>query len=214
MAHPISLDEERVADLAAYYGTHSGLAHQEGTSPAFRPTNLYHFKDFMFAPIKKKSLDPALPFFDAGFGDGRVLAAASLVFGRVLGLEADEGLAEQGLAHLDRLAGLGLIDRGKIRAVAGDFLCPDDYERKLKAETHSIRQFYNYYDNAADLLDFLVRHGHPRAKLLLYTSKVLVPGHDGFAATQIWEGDGFVAVVYERRASSPLKSSINNPWLC
>ena len=90
------------------------------------------------------------------------------------------------------------------------------HEGKL-AETkisYNKRQFYNYYDNAADLLDFLVRHGHPRAKLLLYTSKVLVPGHDGFAATQIWEGDGFVAVVYERRASSPLKSSINNPWLC
>ncbi len=199
MANPVALDEERVADLAAYYGTHSGLAYQEGQGRVFRPTNLYHFREFMNAAIKKKNFDLAQPFFDAGFGDGRVLAAASLLFSRVLGLESDEGLAEQGLAHLDRLAALGLIDRRKIRAVAGDFLCLDDYERKLKAESQSLLQFYNYYDNAQDLLDFLVRHGNPRARLLLYTSKILVPGHDGFAATQIWEGDGFVAVVYERR---------------
>lgn len=190
--------DEAFEGIVAYYGTHAELAYREGVG-VFRPTNLYHFREILLAALQKKIFRPDLPFFDAGFGDGRVLAVASLIFPRALGLEADEELAEQGLAHLDRLADLDLLDRQKIRAIHGNFLNAQDFERRLRIDPSDIFQFFNYYDHAYDLLELLAQAAKPHAKLLLYTG-ILVPQHDAFFQETIWEGDNFQAVVFHRKS--------------
>ncbi len=114
------------------------------------------------------SASRALTLLDAGSGDGRVVAALSVLRGlsarsRILGLEADEQLdrsATEALARFEK--------RRYAQTTVGDFLSEASYE-VLGLRPSEIHVFLNYPDgNEQALAAFLAREA-PSARLVALT---------------------------------------------
>jgi hypothetical protein len=113
---------------------------------------------------------PGTLLFDAGAGDGRLLAALALglsaaIRPRLAGLEADPLLAQE--ARL-RLGGLRWAQAAaSLRVAQGDYFHPR-YHEALGHKPSDLDLVFNYPDgNEGRLLEWLGAHGKPAARLVV-----------------------------------------------
>ena len=116
--------------------------------------------------------------FDAGAGDGRLLAALALglpatVDVRLGGIESDVALAATAREKLGAVARLGIDPNRVARVAEGDFFDPRAYER-VGLLPRDLDVVFNYPDgNEQPLLRWLAKHGRPQTRLA-----ILSPDHD------------------------------------
>jgi hypothetical protein len=109
--------------------------------------------------------------FDAGAGDGRLLAALALGLpdscdARLLGLESDATLAATAAGQLDALGGR-LTPHRVLRVAAGDFFVTSDYAA-LEVAPSELDVVFNYPDgNERRLLQWLGEKGNRAARLVI-----------------------------------------------
>ena len=116
--------------------------------------------------------------FDAGAGDGRLLAALALgVDGtfdvRLGGLESDASLAATAREKLATMASLGAVPKRVAQVAEGDFFDPRAYEL-VGLMPRELALVFNYPDgNERRLLQWLAEQGGPETRLV-----ILSPDHD------------------------------------
>ncbi|HEY6549299.1 MAG TPA: hypothetical protein VI589_15390 [Vicinamibacteria bacterium] len=116
-------------------------------------------------------LVPGALLFDAGMGDGRVLAALALglpaaLRPRLAGLESDEDLAREARRRLHALEA-GTRTAGSLRVARGDYFHPR-YHEALGHRPSDLDLVFNYPDgNESRLLEWLGAHGKPTSRLVI-----------------------------------------------
>jgi hypothetical protein len=113
---------------------------------------------------------PGAMLFDAGAGDGRLLAALALglpakLKARLAGLESDRDLAAKARLHLDDLR--RTHPGARARVACGDYFHPR-YHEALGHRPRDLDLVFNYPDgNERRLLEWLLDHGPPGARLVI-----------------------------------------------
>ncbi len=110
----------------------------------------YIYKGIKYC-VENKIIDIEKPFFDAGAGDGRVMAIAAYLFGiPSYGLEYSQQVTEEGLLKVSKLEKRSLAKTVQLALAYGDFTADENY-KKLGIEFESIRTFFNYDNNYLDI---------------------------------------------------------------
>lgn len=164
--------EEKIDAIVEYYkeyGEYEGAATGWGTfvrTPSIRSVEL----------LKKIGLRSGMTVFDAGSGDGFVLALAAACGANVIGYEANKDLYEKSKEHIGRLTYKGIIDRNKISLHNMDYR----YANKSDiAKSDFIYMFWTVPGGSDPILYFdpfednLLSHMKPHAKIFVYGG---VPG--------------------------------------
>lgn len=115
------------------------------------------------------TIDPTKPFLDAGSGDGRILALASLFGMKCFGIEYDARLAAQTKGHLANLREQGVLDEDRMPVVVqGDFGKTETY-KALGKGLSAFGFVYHYVSNEKLIAKMISRYAKPGMYFLLYT---------------------------------------------
>jgi len=110
----------------------------------------YIYKGIKYC-VENKIISIEKPFFDAGAGDGRVMAITAYLFGiPSYGLEYDQRVADEGLLKISKLEEKSLTKTTQLALACGDFTEDENY-KKLGIEFESIGTFFNYDNNYLEI---------------------------------------------------------------
>ena len=109
-------------------------------------------------------------FLDAGSGDGRICALASLMGLHSYGIEYHELIAKASIENIDQLETKGIIkdQKNKPIIVTGDFLEENSYER-LGIKFEDISLFYNFVTYHENLTEKIVNQSPQGTKFILHS---------------------------------------------
>lgn len=109
------------------------------------PSDIKYITNGIKYLIKYNIIDRTKPFFDAGAGDGRVLAVTSIIYNiPSFGLEYDEDIVEEGIWKIEKLKELKMINYDNpFFYKQGDFNIDKDY-RKMGINFKDIGTFFNF----------------------------------------------------------------------
>ena len=156
--HDDAVAEFRVTDLGIWHAT--PLAVLAAAIPLVSKTGLGAARG---RPVE---------IFDAGAGDGRLLAALALGLGptldvRLCGLEGDPALAATARDKLESVQTSRVVQNRVARVAEGNFLDPRAYER-LGLPPRDLDLVFNYPDgNELRLIEWLAEHGGPQTRLVI-----------------------------------------------
>ena len=135
----------------------------------FLPSSLATVNLALEQLLKSKTFDSSRLFFDAGFGDGRILLLTAGVYGiPSAGAEYDEELAERAEYHIGEIRKLDTV-RDKIAPITlaiGDFGTDETYS-KVGIIFEDIATFYNYANHPYQIAEKIVRLS-PRGTKFFY----------------------------------------------
>lgn len=120
--------------------------------------------------LKEKSLLNGKTFIDAGSGDGRVCAIASLMELESYGIEYNEDVAQASLENIQELKNRGIFTNGsKIPTIVqGDFLEESTYQ-KLGIEFNKINIIFNYVTYHENLAEKIVNESPQGTIFILHS---------------------------------------------
>lgn len=157
--------------LRSLYGPDAGPSLRVTSSGLWHPTPLPVLGAAVPVLSKTGLLTRGALLFDAGMGDGRLLAALALGLPpglrlRLAGLEIDPRLAAEARLRLSVL-GRGMRNFASLRVAHGDYFHPR-YHEALGHRPDDIDLVFNYPDgNEGRLLEWLGAHGKPGARLVI-----------------------------------------------
>ena len=109
-------------------------------------------------------------FFDAGSGDGRICALASLMGLQSYGIEYHEMIANASIENINQLQTKGIIKDQKTKPiiVKGDFLEEISYSR-LGIKFEEISIFYNFVTYHENLAEKIINQSPKGTKFILHS---------------------------------------------
>jgi len=128
----------------------------------FIPSSLVHM-NIAFSKLSK-IIKKSRPFLDAGCGDARVMALASMFGYAAYGIEYEKDIAENAKKNLKKLNLFGMVEKG-------DFLDDKTY-LKLGAKFEDFGTIFNFANSCIDLAEKIAKESKPGVIFLFYdTSK-------------------------------------------
>jgi hypothetical protein len=156
--------------LRAVYGSDEDLSLRVTAGGLWHATPLRVLGAAVNTLAETGLLAPGALLFDAGAGDGRVLAALALGLNpslrlRLAGLETDPLLAEEARLRLESLRRARTAPH--LRVARGDYFHPR-YHEALGHRPSDLDLVFNYPDgNEGRLLEWLGAHGQPAVRLVI-----------------------------------------------
>lgn len=137
---------------------------QKGT---YAPGSIYIIGHALDQLLKEKILLNGQTFLDAGSGDGRIVALASILGFKAYGIEYNEDLYTNSISNIKNLHLQGLIE-SEPKIILGDFLDADSYTQ-LGVLFNSFDIIYNYITFPDDLANKIVLESKVNLIFLLHT---------------------------------------------
>lgn len=199
----MSIDRQRIDALVRYFDQFYQEEHRPKRTSIgyYRPTNLHDVRT-LFDKLDEEGFLQQLDIFaDAGGGDGRIAALASLYEARAYSIEGDKALHTLATRRIGELAAQGILEPLENNngpwLVEGDFLDPQTYIQQLHVTPRAIDVFFNAGDNEQGLSRFIKKHGKDYSHLILMQSSgALVDPHMAFACTYRDAQNRYLARIY------------------
>ncbi|MBI5002809.1 hypothetical protein HZC31_05455 [Candidatus Woesearchaeota archaeon] len=199
----MALDKQRIDALVRYYDQF----HKEERQPKrtsigyYRPTNLRDVRTVFDILYHQRDLRPMDIFADAGGGDGRVAALASLYGARACSIEGDRAMYATAIKRRGELIAQGILDQSENNngpwLVEGDFLDPATYLQQLHITPHAVDIFFNAGDNEQGLARLIKSYGKEFANLILMqSSSPLLISHLPYASVYRDDQQRYLATIY------------------
>lgn len=168
------MNKAKIDELVRYYGHFSSeLGRPKRTSIGiYHPTLLDDVRTLFDKLHADGSLEPFDVFLDAGSGDGRIVALASLYDVHAYGIEGDvkiHTLAEQRVENAKK-EGILPAQYPKKHTLSlgyGDFLDIHCYQRAIKIKSDTIEIFFNANDNCLSLAKMLEQIKNKKTRYLI-----------------------------------------------
>jgi|GEM_PF-1398091 hypothetical protein len=132
----------------------------------FVPSPIMHIKAALDYLLDRNLIDPFAPLLDAGSGDGRIIAIASLYYGiTAIGVEYDAELFESSRNHINHLSTL-CQSTASGTIIQGDFT--DDLTYKMNGLTFQMfSTVFNYINNESSIAYKISQDSPPHTKFVL-----------------------------------------------
>lgn len=167
----VQLIYENLQQLIDYYGSLGErfdlfYTVEKGT---FVTGSIKHVAEALDSILENLHLkDENIIFLDAGSGDGRVCAIATLLGLKSYGIEYNEIIANDSQENIAKLEKLGVFNKNKPIIVQGDILDNESYT-KLGLAFKNIRIIFNFVTYHEDLAEKIVKESATGTIFILHS---------------------------------------------